>query len=194
MRDENGRFKKGVRAHPETEFKPGQHWREHKPYWDKSWLESEYTDKGRSSSEIAADFGVTEAAIIFWLRKHGINRRSMSEVRGVKRWGASGESNPMYGKCGSDNANWKGGCTPERQAFYSSTEWARASLEVWRRDKGICSRCGATNVKMHIHHIVSFSVKELRSSIDNLVLLCVDCHHFVHSKNNVNSEFLKGGI
>lgn len=43
----------------------------------------------------------------------------------------------------------------------------------------------------HIHHIVSFKNKELRTNINNLVLLCDECHHWVHSNNNVAHEFIK---
>ena len=30
----------------------------------------------------------------------------------------------------------------------------------------------------------------LRTNPDNLALLCMDCHLFVHSKKNVNREFM----
>ena len=35
-------IKKGERRGESTEFKKGQHWRPHKPYWEKDWLEKEY--------------------------------------------------------------------------------------------------------------------------------------------------------
>jgi len=77
MNNNNGRFKKGEHRSPSTEFKKGEHWRQHKPYWDKEWLESEYTEKQRSANEIANQFGITESAILFLLRKHNIQTRSM---------------------------------------------------------------------------------------------------------------------
>jgi predicted HNH restriction endonuclease len=43
----------------------------------------------------------------------------------------------------------------------------------------------------HIHHVVSFMVRELRAEPDNLVLLCKKCHLFVHSRKNKTSEFIK---
>ena len=163
------------------------------PYHDADWLRREYVEKGRSSGEIAAQFGVTEMNIVFFLRKHGIERRTISEARSLKHWGAPGEMNPMYGKRGAEVPNWKGGCTPQRQAFYSSIEWSEAVRAVWGRDRGVCQRCGkkANGKKsMHIHHIVSFANKELRAEPSNLILLCRDCHHWVHSKRNANREFL----
>jgi len=96
--------------------------------------------------------------------------------------------------------NWKGGCTPDRQAFYATSEWVDAVKAVWARDNATCQRCGKHHNtelmrgKFHIHHIVSFMVSELRSDPDNLVLLCKPCHLWVHSKKNTNKEFIKEHI
>lgn len=192
----DGRFKPGERRSPATEFKPGEHWRPRKPYWDREWLEAEYVKRGRSAGDIAAEFGATDAAIIFWLRKHNIPRRTVAEARALKHWGASGEANGMYGKRGPEVPNWQGGVTPERQAFYSSGEWKRAARRVRERDKGICQRCGRDNSGSrdnHLHHITSFSVVERRADPSNLVTLCRPCHNFVHSRGNVNREFMAEG-
>jgi len=166
------------------------------PYHNEEWLRSEYVDNQRSTGEIAEQFGVTEANIIHFLKLYGIERRTMSEARAVKHWGLSGEENPMFGKKGALSSNWRGGSTPERQAVYSSIEWADAVKAVWKRDKGVCQRCGITKyhegkiVKMHIHHLVSFIVPETRTEPSNLILLCIDCHHWVHSPSNVNGDFI----
>lgn len=162
------------------------------PFHDRDWLIEEYVNKQRSTGEIAAQFGVTDATISFWLDKHGIAARTIVEARKVKHWSLRGKVNGMYGR---RSPNWKGGCTPERQAFYSSIAWSEAVRIVWRRDKGICQRCGAkrnhAGTQFHIHHIVSFRVAALRAEPTNLVLLCVECHHFVHGRNNINGEFIK---
>lgn len=186
----DGRFKKGEHRSPSTEFKKGEHWREHKPYWEKEWLEKEYIVNQRSANEIAKQFDITESAILFWLRKHKIPARSMGDIRSIKHWGLSGEKNGMFGKRGSETPGWKGGCSPERQQFYCSREWIKASSYVWKRDGGRCKRCGERNSKVHIHHIISFRIINLRSDPNNLVLLCVKCHRFVHSKKNINKEFI----
>jgi len=164
------------------------------PFHDREWLYDQYINKELSAQEIASQFSVTEGLILFWLRRHDIDRRNVSEARDIKHWGLSGEDNPMFGKRGDKASAWKGGCTPERQAFYATPEWATAVKVVWKRDKGKCQRCGVKGeygVLMHIHHVVSFTVKELRAEPSNLVLLCAKCHHFVHSKKNVNRELLK---
>ena len=194
LRDIRGRFIVGVHSHPETEFKPGEHWRDKQPFWDRDWLNVEYTDRKQTSQDIATKFGVTCHAIIYWLKKHNIPRRDTSENHIIKpRKPMIGKSNPMYGVRGSDHPNWKGGCTPERQAFYSSDEWKLVVPIIWRRDNYTCQRCNTKHryhIPIDIHHIVSFSVKELRCVISNLVLLCKDCHKFVHSKKKTGGEFI----
>jgi hypothetical protein len=190
MRNKKGQFVKGERASPSTEFKPREHWRVAHRFRDKEWLEIEYINKERSAKEIANDFGVTDGAIFFWLKKHNIRTRSMKEIRSKKHWGLLGKSNGMYGKRGEKNGNWKGGCTPDRQAFYLSTEWKIACKEVWKRDCARCLRCNSDK-DLHVHHIVSFSRIEFRADPANLVLLCKKCHSFVHSKENIKGDFIE---
>lgn len=167
-----------------------------RPYHDESWLRREYIDKHRSSREIADYFGVTENNILHFLEKYGIDRRTISEARGVKHWGLPGEDNPQFGKKGALSGAWKGGSTPERQAVYGSIEWKNAVKAVRKRDKRTCRRCGIRKgwrdkiLIMHIHHIISFINPATRTDPNNLVLLCIDCHHWVHGKENINREFI----
>lgn len=101
----------------------------------------------------------------------------------------------MNGRFGKDHPQWKGGITPPRQALYSSKEWAECVEAIWERAKSKCERCGKLHTKyarrFHIHHIVEFAVEKLRTDTLNLVLLCPACHGFVHSKKNINKEFIK---
>lgn len=171
----------------ETALDPGT------PYHNADWLREQYDAQGRSAAEIAAQFDVGEATILYFLRRFGIPARSMADVRALKYWGASGLANGMYGKRGAQVPNWKGGVTPERQALYSSQAWADAVKTVWRRDHATCRRCGqkpAGRRQMHLHHVVSFAVKELRAEPSNLILVCVTCHRWIHSRQNVHKEFL----
>lgn len=102
----------------------------------------------------------------------------------------------MRGRRGADTPNWKGGVTPERQALYSSAEWVAAVKMVWARADARCERCGVHHNAcerrgtFHIHHVVSFAVRELRAEPTNLALLCGGCHRFVHSRANVAGNFL----
>lgn len=103
----------------------------------------------------------------------------------------------LKGQPASANGRWLGGVTPERQAFYRSPEWKAACVEVWRRADARCERCAKdhrlidrTEENFHVHHIVSFAVRELRAVPTNLALLCQDCHRFVHSNANAARGFL----
>lgn len=177
------------------QFLKGSHWREPQSFREKEWLKREYVQVQRSTGDIAAQFGVTDAAILFWLNKHGIPRRSIKQARQIKHWGAYGADNPMWNRRGELNPGWQGGVTPERQAFYTSTEWRSACSFVWKRDKATCQRCGLTRQDdpahpLHIHHIKPFRFKKLRADPANLVLVCETCHWFIHSKRNKDREFL----
>ncbi len=103
----------------------------------------------------------------------------------------------LAGKTGAENPRWKGGCTPERQAFYATAEWKAAVVAVWHRADAYCERCGLDHREVrgeqtfHIHHIVSFAVRELRAVVSNLRLLCPSCHRWVHSRENVTGELLE---
>jgi len=157
----------------------------------KEWLYEQYVTLGRSAREIALGEGLHENAVIYWLTKHGIQRRSTSEARKVKHWGCPGESNPMFGVRGAASKNWKGGVTPERQRVYSSAEWAVAIKAVWERDQGRCTDCGkeANGRKMHAHHIEGFDARpDLRCDQNNLRLLCAKCHAKYHPRKRT-----KGG-
>jgi hypothetical protein len=188
MRDKQGRFTKGHRASPSTEFKEGQHWRNPKAHWEHDWLYARYIKDEMSAAEIAKAQGCTENNIYYWLDRHNIPRRTMTEIRAVKHWGLSGEANAMYGVRGKDNPNWKGGATPERQAFYSGEEWRHVADKARKRDGGLCQRCNDKGD--HLHHIISFANKEHRADIDNLILLCRSCHHWVHSRENTSGDFI----
>lgn len=106
----------------------------------------------------------------------------------------------MKGRFGPLSTNWKGGHTPDRVKVQNSDAWKAAVKTVWKRDDGLCQRCGlaAKDVnqkkrmnRFHMHHLVSFSEnKELRCDPNNLVLLCNPCHHWVHSRENTEFEFL----
>lgn len=111
-----------------------------------------------------------------------LNKNGVHWLKGIK-----GELHP----------NYKGGLTPERQSFYSSENWSEVVKKVWKRDNAICQLCKKhhntekNRGNFHIHHIVSFQVIELRSELSNLVLLCKECHRWVHSKKNINKLLIK---
>lgn len=211
------------RTQSETWNLPGRH----KPLQTKEWFYQKYWIEDLSMVDIGLILGRDPKTILFWFRKHGIDRRPRGYNRDdnlqngrMPGFTNSEETKEKIGKASrergavpylrngkhwmdgikpEDNPNWKGGVTPERTALYNSQEWKQAIKEVWKRDNAICQRCGldAREVywkdrKFHTHHIVPFADSiELRAEPNNLVLLCNDCHHWVHSNDNVNKEFLR---
>lgn len=127
-------------------------------------------------------------------KKHtSFTKKLLSRLASKPKPHLRGEKNGMFGRRGDKNPHWLGGIAPERQAFYNSPEWLRASKIVMKRDKGICQRC-KKSCKGHrdsqIHHIVPFSNKELRADPSNLITLCKSCHNWIHSKANTTNEFI----
>ena len=175
-------------------FKKGTHWREPQPHWNKDWLFAEYVTKHRSAKEIAEQVGCKENNIVYWLAKHGIPRRTMTEVRKVKHWGADGAANPMFGKCDEANPNWKGGVSPERQKQYARAMWKAIKQAVFTRDGHACQRCGESptgHKALHTHHKKPWKRNPyLRFDTNNITTLCRACHEWVHSLENTSHEFL----
>ncbi len=49
-----------------------------------------------------------------------------------------------------------------------------------KKVEGACQVCGATNRRLHVHHIDG---NGLNNNLDNLITLCVPCHRRAHSPN-----------
>lgn len=104
----------------------------------------------------------------------------------------------LKGRRGAEIHSWKGGVTPERQAFYASEEWKEACRSVWQRADAKCEKCGLDHrhidrdaMKFHVHHVASFAKHpERRADPENLKLLCAPCHRWVHSNANTENLFL----
>lgn len=157
-------------------------------------LKREYVDAERSASDIATQFGVTDAAIFFWLKRHNIPRRSISEARAIKHWGVEGSANPMFGRTGADNPRYIDGSSPERQRLYAQSVGRKFVSTVLRRDNYHCRRCSLGKIGkrgLHVHHIKPWAGNpDLRFDLNNAVTLCQSCHRWVHSKANMQREFI----
>lgn len=179
---------------PNGQFIPGTHWRPHAVFREHAYLLREYVQRQRSAADIAAEHGVTEGAVLHWLHKHGIPRRSVSQARAVKHWGAHGESNPMHGRTGKANPRFVDGSSPERQRAYASAGGKAFLRSVFDRDGYRCRRCGRGKSGprgLHAHHIKPWAGNEaLRFDVGNVVTLCRHCHEWVHSRANSGGEFL----
>ena len=78
---------------------------------------------------------------------------------------------------------WKGGITPENRKIRTSLEmklWRKANME---RDNFTCQKCLIMGGRLNVHHINNFAdFKELQTSIENGITLCLNCHIEFHKK------------
>lgn len=71
------------------------------------------------------------------------------------------------------NPNWLGGFDPRHYNKPYFT-WRR---KVFLRDKRTCQACGATQCRIHAHHLKSYALfPKLRYVVSNGVTLCETCH------------------
>lgn len=180
---------------PNGQFVKGQHaYRQPQRHWDRDWLLREYETNKRSAGDIARSIGCTDGNVLFWLRKHGIARRRVGDARALKKWGAAGASNPMFGKTGDKNPRYVDGSSPERQRLYAQGAGRQFIRDVLARDGFKCRRCGSGKSgakSLHAHHVKPWAGNPaLRFDAENAVTLCRSCHSWVHSKANVAREWL----
>lgn len=152
-----------------------------------------YFVKGQCGGELNAHFGHRHSAEVRAIvGKASRDRGAVPYLRNGVHY--------LQGQPASNNPNWRGGITPERQAFYRTPEWKECVKIVWRRDDAICRHCqldfrtvDRQIISFDLHHVDSFSIVERRADPDNVVLLCETCHYWTHSRANTARLFLGEG-
>jgi len=143
-------------------YAPG-HYHALKPYHDKDWLEREYVEKQRTSTDIAEPFGVDPDTILRNMNKLGIPRRSQAESLRLSG-AARGPNNPA----------WRGGVAD----WDYNPGWKSTARKIRKRDNYTCQLCGTKFPKrarsLHVHHIDSDKTNDSHA---NLICLCAKCHH-----------------
>ena len=157
------------------------HYRAAAPYKDASWLIEHYVHRRMTSDEIGVLCSVNASVVLRWMRRLGVQPRSVAEARFGRRIGAA-------------NPAWRGGVTPERQRIYKSSAWKALLSACFKRDGYRCVRCEAPKTRragLHAHHVRSWADHpELRLDLDNVVTLCDACHVWVHSRANSAREYV----
>lgn len=153
-----------------------------------------------SMREIAEHFGVGETVVFHRLKEHGIELKEFINHR-LKRGRVFTEehkrnislANRARNAVGEKNPNWKGGATLENlraRTSLEAREWRKGSLkrtnyeceECGRKEGATCECCG-TRVKLHVHHVHSFSkYPDKRYDPENSEVLCSKCHYARHSR------------
>jgi hypothetical protein len=89
----------------------------------------------------------------------------------------TGSKNPMFGKTGNQNPNWRGGYPPRK----IGTRYQEWRLAVLAKNMNTCVVCGS-NQKLHAHHRKSWrDFPKLRYLVWNGVTVCQTCHIKYHS-------------
>lgn len=107
----------------------------------------------------------------------------------------SGQFHPYFGAYGDSNPNYKHGKSPDRQRIYSTYQWRCLIEFVYIRDGGKCRRCHcqieAKHKQQHHHHFWSWDeYPEFRLHPDNVMLICRECHEWIHSSENVDRNWM----
>lgn len=59
------------------------------------------------------------------------------------------------------------------------TRWGKNGIKAWERDNYKCVICGFSIKEcLQINHIIPKSI-EINNNVDNLEILCANCHHFI---------------
>lgn len=109
------------------------------------------------------------------MNKNNIEKRKKSSEAMM------GEKNPMFGRGGLLNPNYRGGY--KRWSGYRGFNWRGIRTIAKQRDNFTCKRCGITEqdsillykTQLQVDHIVPYRISK-DSSLSNLQTLCCKCH------------------
>lgn len=87
-------------------------------------------------------------------------------------------------KTGIKPPNWKGGESSEEKKFKDSYVYREWRKSIFTRDDFTCKKCKEkVGGRLQAHHILNFmQYPELRTSEDNGITFCVNCHNHFHKK------------
>lgn len=164
----------------------------------KEVLEDLYQTK--SMRQIADHFGVGETVVFKRLKEHGIELKEHKNHRlkpgrtfSEEHLANMRKTHRAKAAFGDSNPNWKGGLTEVNRRLRGSwqfRDWKKQSLE---RAGHKCEKCGVsdgqaceccgTRIKLHVHHVKSFSkFPDVRFDPANSEVLCPKCHFALHHR------------
>jgi len=68
--------------------------------------------------------------------------------------------------------------------------WDRIRYMIFKRDNYTCQLCGKRTEDLHCHHIKPVALGG-KSTPDNLITLCSECHEYIHSGHYYLNDVLK---
>jgi len=133
--------------------------------------------------------------------KSCIGTHHTEEVKQIISLALAGEKHPLFGKCGEDSPNWKGGITPLNEAIRTLVIYENWRRQIFERDNFICQKCSdKKGGNFQAHHIKSVSniIKEnnitiLREALmcnelwdlNNGITYCEDCHKLLKQRGGL---------
>lgn len=140
----------------------------HKPEI-KTELLIELYQSGLSATQIGQKFGLFKSSVSRRLKKAGIKLRDTSDYSKDKRYWL-----------------WKGQNYLDPLVRFRNQRKSRNwSLAVRERDNHTCTQCGATNVDLEAHHVISLKEclnSELALDVNNGITVCIPCHRKLDKK------------
>jgi hypothetical protein len=76
---------------------------------------------------------------------------------------------------GINSPFYRNGSTPETRLRTNRPSWRTLTMEIIRRDDYICRKCGDTDIKLTVHHVIPWVLTQ-DDSPNNLISLCKSCH------------------
>ncbi len=113
----------------------------------------------------------------FWASKGKWRKRRRCKVCG--KWYSPSGKRQKYcsqkcSKMGPLNPLWRGGVKARSCGDARYQKWRK---DVLKRDKYTCQHCGASAVKLQVHHIHQYRTRpDLRCELSNGQTLCFPCH------------------
>lgn len=88
----------------------------------------------------------------------------------------------------SSDKLWTGYDEKSKSNTKTPNDWPQRRKLAWERDKQCCNRCG---VKTKFEDSYSTFVKEIDKgggyNLENIIVLCTDCHNILNSNNSANT-------
>jgi thymidylate synthase (FAD) len=168
-------------------------------YRDYEWMK-EQRELGHNVTTIAANAGCSYHTVRKWLKIHNLKFDPLLNLKGVP-WNKGMGGYSMFtleGKLAQSKRLLEYYKNNPRQK--QSTTW-RQEVNRWtsqiaklvhEKNGYTCQKCACRGKKLNAHHIIPVLVDPTKAKdIDNLISVCVECHHKIHSSEANTKEFME---
>lgn len=74
--------------------------------------------------------------------------------------------------------------------YWLTPKWLSIREDIIKEQGNKCKKCSKDVViARHIHHLITANISTFRYDKNNLIMVCEDCHKWIHSKKNKNKEY-----